>query len=106
MKKDKPFITSGNQVICSFNTSKKAHRKGMVAGCQFYYELSLTENYDEQDKYIGPFGWRKGELNLQERYCFNETFKEPTKDTSWYICAAPTQSFLQKWLREKHNIHV
>lgn len=27
-------------------------------------------------------------------------------NTSDFICSAPTQSLLQKWLREIHNIHV
>ena len=66
--------------LVSLETAKLAKKKEFNEICQYYYEIL--------DKPI----------NLQKMSCSNaEGYKQPT---------APTQSLLQKWLREKHNIHL
>ena len=66
--------------LVSLETAKLAKKKEFNEICQYYYEIL--------DKPI----------TLQKMSCSNaEGYKQPT---------APTQSLLQKWLREKHNIHL
>lgn len=66
--------------LVSLETAKLAKKKEFNEICQYYYEIL--------DKPI----------TLQKMSCSNaEGYKQPT---------APTQSVLQKWLREKHNIHL
>ena len=66
--------------LVSLETAKLAKKKEFNEICQYYYEIL--------DKPI----------SLQKMSCSNaEGYKQPT---------APTQSLLQKWLREKHNIHL
>ena len=65
--------------LVSFETVKLAKKKEFNEICQYYYEIL--------DKPI----------TLQKMSCSNaEGYKQPT---------APTQSVLQKWLREVHHIH-
>ena len=65
--------------LISFETAKLAKKKEFNEICQYYYEIL--------DKPI----------TLQKMSCSNaEGYKQPT---------APTQSVLQKWLREVHHIH-
>jgi hypothetical protein len=48
-------------------------------------------------------GWQIRSLyNLKD----GETFCEKTKETPDYACERCTQSLLQRWLREVHQIHV
>ena len=70
--------------VISYKTAKLAEKKGYegvlasIFGCSYYNH--------------------KGELNG----CILESIKDPNKKS----IPAPTQSELQKWLREKHNIHI
>ena len=66
--------------LVSLETAKLAKKKEFNEICQYYYEIL--------DKPI----------TLQKMSCSNaEGYKQPT---------APTQSLLQKWLREKYKIIV
>ena len=66
--------------LVSLETAKLAKKKEFNEICQYYYEIL--------DKPI----------TLQKMSCSNaEGYKQPT---------APTQSLLQKWLREVHNISI
>jgi hypothetical protein len=89
--------------LVSFETAKLAKEKGFVAGSSHYYEQAKTSQKDKQDGYSGAFGWKKGETNLQSDYTKNSS---DIGNSSWFICEAPTQSLLQKWLREKHCLHI
>jgi len=82
--------------IISYKTAKLAKEKGFNGFCMFYYEKSTESlkpvfngNYhiDEQDPDNLHFGF---DMNIQSN--------------SYY--SAPTQSLLQKYLREKHGIEV
>ena len=69
--------------LISFETAKLAKEKG--------YNITNIFSYDETSGIMLP--------------------KDPTYP-GWHcyalegVCPAPTQSLLQKWLREKHNIHI
>lgn len=66
--------------LVSLETAKLAKKKEFNEICQYYYEIL--------DKPI----------TLQKMSCSNaEGYKQPT---------APTQSLLQKWLREKYDIEI
>lgn len=68
--------------LISFETAKLAKEKGFTEPCENWYNFSrlLLEN------------------------CPQKTY--PSNDRKFPSYSAPTQSLLQKWLREKHGIHV
>jgi hypothetical protein len=90
----------------SFKTARLAKEKGFDQPTRKYYQISLTESVHPEDGTTGPFGWEKGELSIQDGYFINNYKGSDTTNDSWFLCACPTQSFLQKWLREKHGIDV
>ena len=80
--------------IISLETAKLAKEKGFDEPCREYY------NKDEEVESFRYFagdgsGWDKNSTIVA-----NDNYKD------FPILAAPAQSFLQKWLREEHNIHV
>jgi hypothetical protein len=81
--------------IIDFKTAQYAKQKGFDELC-FHY-------YDEYGKLQKPFfpndchsDYQISLTNLSENYNTNYS----------YVFSAPTQSSLQKWLREKHKILV
>ena len=77
--------------LISFETAKLAKKKGFNIRCRNWF----GGNGSEQDStsYDTVFYWHKN-------YPYN--FESP--ESHGY--SRPTQSLLQKWLREKHNIHI
>lgn len=73
------------EVLISLETAKLAKEKGFN---QFY----CNTHYNKIDKLIVD----------TEGYPNGDRWVEYMK----YCISAPTQSLLQKWLREKHNIHI
>ncbi len=65
--------------LITFSTAKLAKEKGFTTHCRHYY--------DEDDEELG----------------YNPDFPENSWDDHIF---APTQSLLQRWLREVHNIIV
>jgi len=90
--------------LISFETAKLAKEKGYTNGSNMSYEFALNEQVHEEDGTSGPFGWEKGECNLQAFYMRNNTKGIDSSNDSWYLCEAPTQSLLQKWLRDEHGV--
>ena len=72
--------------LISFETAKLAKEKG--------FDWKVRFSYGKKEEVS------KESLNGYEDDNFNFY-----KGTYWQI-SAPTQSLLQKWLREKHNIHI
>jgi len=74
------------EILITFNTAKLAKEKG--------FKGIETDNvyYDPNEEPIN----RLLLTGTATRY----------KGNNWFIYNAPTQSLLQKWLREKHNIDV
>jgi len=92
--------------LVTFDTAKLAKEKGFILPTKMYYENSLIEQIHHEDGKSGPFGWEKGEMNLQSGYFINNWKNSDFSNKSWYMCSAPTQSLLQKWLREVHNWNI
>lgn len=69
--------------LISFETAKLAKEKGFNEECYLTYGKILKE------------------------YCiFKSDYSETNSEVNKYTYSAPTQSLLQKWLREKHKIHI
>lgn len=92
--------------IISFETAKLAKEKGFDIGVSNEYQQALTEALDpETNSPTGAFGWAKGEINLESSYIRNNGDGDYSSE-NWYCCAAPTQSLLQRWLRERFLIDI
>ena len=73
----------------TFETAKLAKEKG--------FKIPTTVMYKGNEKSYGHNNeWGIDEKRLDGKF--------PYTNQQWY--SIPTQSFLQKWLREKHNIHL
>lgn len=66
--------------LISFKTAKLAKEKG--------FNITNRNSYDENTGLMLPLD--------PHGHCY----------TLEGVCPAPTQSLLQKWLREEHNIHI
>ena len=73
--------------LISFETAKLAKEKGFNIPCRYWYYHPYPNTGVLQEPYTNEFDTNSNEINN---------------------CTAPTQSLLQKWLREKHkkSIHV
>lgn len=78
MKQQNRFIKNMNEQLISFETAKLAKEKGFFNGDIFYFFKN------------------NGEL----------TYKDRSDKFVSYDISAPTQSLLQKWLREKHHLII
>ena len=79
-----------NEQLISFETAKLAKEKGFNITCKYFYK----------EKYINAIEYEvvhDGHLEAN----WNENFKYSPAE-----CSAPTQSLLQKWLRENYKIIV
>lgn len=86
--------------IISFETAKLAKEKGFDWETEEFYTnpkkpyLAKGVQYgSDSDTYVRLWKWN----SMPSNYPTNE------EDV---LCAAPTQSLLQKWLREEHNIYI
>ena len=80
--------------LISFDTAKLAKEKGFDVSVNTYYDLSNVFTKDKQSL---------SEYTISLDY--NSKTKYPQFKEKCYI-SRPTQSLLQKWLREKHNLHI
>lgn len=81
--------------LISFETAKLAKEKG------FY--LEYPEYYYDKDEDTSIYDICRVEYSpCGPNYPLSELYKTSKED--WYICS--TQSLLQCWLREKHNIII
>lgn len=73
--------------IINFETAKLAKKKGLnKVWCNNMYCIGFKDFPDDEE--IIECDWRNH------------------VDHQYHLALAPTQSLLQKWLREKHNLHV
>jgi hypothetical protein len=91
----------------TFKTAKLAKEKGFSVGthgCLVHYKTSQTH---PEDGNSGPFGWEKGEITSDSSFIINGREDLGDYSNENYDCyELPTQSLLQKWLREVHNKHI
>ena len=85
--------------LISFETAKLAKERGFDEEC--------FNHYVKNNKYPKPFGLEDNYYVTKVVYKKNSClpYKTPSPYSEIQECTAPTQSLLQKWLREKHNIH-
>ena len=76
--------------LISFETAKLAKEKG----------FNLRTKYFFKEKYTDKIEYETVHFNHAESD-WNEPFKFNLAE-----CSAPTQSLLQKWLREEHHLHI
>jgi hypothetical protein len=82
--------------LVEFETAKLAKEVGFNEFCYSLYQ-------DEQCLLKDCF-----EYNPSFKY-YNSEYKSSSDNPEWFLanaCSAPTQSLLQKWLREIHGIEV
>jgi len=66
-----------------------------------YIEYLKTRKSDNPS-----FRMKKGEIEIEKGHFINNHPIVDYSNINYIMYAAPTQSFLQKWIREKHNIHI
>jgi hypothetical protein len=76
--------------LISLETAKLAKEKGFSNGSENYYNLKIGD--------LRTVGQGKSGFAVGSR--------ADNKNNIYAIAEAPTQSLLQKWLREKHNLYV
>ena len=90
----------------SYAIAKLLKEKGFDLPAQKYYEHALKSVKNKEDGYSGPFGWKKGELNLQTDYFVNNSKTADLTSEMWYMCSAPTIADVVMWLLMKHKIWI
>ena len=100
--------------LVTFETAKIVKEKGFVWYCNAWFYISNIDEVNAYPKYyrekaLAEYTEIGGKLVAtviggQPGKTINTKFKN--SDMSPNIIAAPTQSFLQKWLREVHNLYV
>lgn len=79
-----------NDTLVSFNTAKLAKEKG--------FDL-LCDNVCFEDGTHRKLNYYEGDGDGYEKNTSISEYDE-------YVCTKPTQSLLQKWFREHHNIDI
>ncbi len=80
-------------LVISFETAKLAKEKGLIEGlkCQGLYCI----------------GWSNGvtTINEDKKFILTDNPRTSVKG-QFHLALAPTQNLLQKYLREKYNLHI
>lgn len=85
--------------LISFKTAVLSKEKGFEELCFYYYNKlgKLEEPYDENGS----------STDVEFRVDLTDLLKNYNFKHNYYIqYSAPTQSLLQRWLREEHKIHI
>lgn len=90
----------------NFSTASLLKEKGFDVPCHTYYEKALKSSKDSQDGYCGSFGWKKGEINLQQGYIKNNDTESDYSNKNWFLCAAPELWVAQEWMWDKHGFWI
>jgi hypothetical protein len=90
----------------SFPIAKLLKEKGFDLPAQKYYEHALKSVKNKEDGYSGPFGWKKGELNLQTDYFVNNSKTADLTSEMWYMCSAPTIADVVMWFKDVKKIQL
>lgn len=92
--------------LISFETAKLAKEKGYNVDCKDYWTTEygnkpiITNGIEYESERDCHFDW-----NLNNEYSKKIQAPYPNRYHESQ-CSAPTQSLLQKWLREVHNIEI
>ena len=86
--------------LITFETAKLAKEKGFVNGTKGCFIVYKEDNINPK----GDKGTKKGEFEYCKRFSLKNG--ELDSDEDYKYLERPTQSLLQKWLREVYNIHL
>lgn len=93
--------------IIALETAKLAKEKGYdIFGYGSYTEYLINQVDPEYPEGGGSFSMTKGEVVFDNAYFKNGYEKSDYSCETYYMCAAPTQTLLARWLREVHGIHI
>jgi hypothetical protein len=86
--------------LITLETAKIAKEKGFKLnhGCDSYYVVLEDSYLEDHYKHEDVLLYSKGQIKLSSKSLYN-TMCENVGD-------APSQSILQKWLRDEHNIDI
>jgi len=91
--------------IVTFQVAKLAKEKGFNVECGYgYTRLKELMTIDRSQESF--FGGASRNYRNSELESYNKSYLECNDDEYVCIYTAPTQSLLQKWLRQIHNINV
>ena len=83
--------------LISFETAKLAKEKG--------FGVKTKKSFMGRKEY-SAYNLRKGEDRVFEKLEPRLISSDCEDNNNYIVCYAPTQSLLQRWLREKHNIFL
>jgi hypothetical protein len=88
--------------LVEFKTAKLAKEKGFDQSCSYYY----THKYGKSE-YLRKEHGKLKEFEAKDEYGdkIGVYYRKNSKGQP-HIVIAPTQTLLQKWLREEYNIHI
>lgn len=96
-----------NNQLITFKTAKLAKEVGFKEGVHGYFVHYITEQIDSEHGKSGSFGWERDELTFDDSYMVNGDKNLGDFSCEDYQCySRPTQSLLQKFLREIHGYHI
>lgn len=87
-----------HEEICIYEVCKLAKDKGFDEECRDFY------CNDKRQKRITRTSCNRQVTSFD--YCSNSTLEDYDSPKEYFHIAAPTQSLLQRWLREEKNIHI
>jgi hypothetical protein len=86
--------------LITFKTAKLAKEKGFVNGTKGCFIVYKEDDINPK----GDKGTKKGEFEYCKRFSLKNG--ELDSDEDYNYLERPTQSLLQKWLREVYNTHL
>lgn len=94
------------ETLITFETAKLAKEKGLQLGSERQYvEYHKTYKYDGDATH--PESYKKGDVRLGScSYIVNNRDGIDFSNKYYTLYEAPTQSLLQKWLREVHRTDI
>lgn len=87
-----------HEEICTYEVCKLAKEKGFNEECRDFY------CDDKLQKRITRTSCNRQVTSFD--YCSNSMLEDYDSPKEYYNIAAPTQSLLQRWLREEKGIHI
>lgn len=89
----------------SIETAKLAKEKGLQIGCKkSYCEYHSSYEYDGDKTH--PESYEKGDVKLEDFFTVNNYENLDLSNEHFTIYEAPTQSLLQKFIRETRGVHI
>ncbi len=91
--------------LINFETAKLAKEKGFNERGHYFYKVKSENDIElygcTKKQLIGFKGYKPIYYKVNDYHTNKEKY-----NAKLYRCSAPTQSLLQKWLREKYNIEI